>query len=293
MTDLLRPDQLEGYLPNLNNLLTNGDFEIWQRGASFPISADDDFTADEWRRQTETLGTMSVDRSSDAKVGAFSAEIDTGGVSLSYRFVQGVESYKSLEGLFLTFSAWIKTSVPNRAAVIIADWTGIIDEPTSAFHIGDGNWHRMTITKKIRTGLVASPAGPHSFGIHCGITTAVGTTGIVRMDGATLVIGNFPQGVPFIPILPSDDWNRCLRYYYKAVGQQHARSVNLFGKLRESQAFPQVMAATPTVIASNLVTVPGGGAVIVAANDDHSYDLEFQGGVADTSYTFDLEAEVS
>jgi hypothetical protein len=33
------------------------------------------------------------------------------------------------------------------------------------------------------------------------------------MDGATLAIGYFPEGVPYVPLHPAQDMERCLRFY--------------------------------------------------------------------------------
>ena len=190
------------------NLLVNPGFEIWQRGAG-PFTTTDGFSADEWALKGGT--GQSVSRSASPKSGVYGLSYtNTSGAARSLN--QGVEAYKSLEGLYVTFSVWVNCATASMARAFITDYVAAQESVVSGYHTGGGAWERLTAVKLIRTGLATYASHPHSFGVQVGIVVDGNVTGML-IDGASLVLGNFPQGVPFLPLNPAEDMQRCERFY--------------------------------------------------------------------------------
>jgi hypothetical protein len=208
MTRGLRPRQLADLKYQLPNLLDNGGFEVWQRGAG-PFTGAWQPTADRWWGYT--TGTATIQRSTDAKEGNYSMEyVQSAGANGSMR--QSLENFQSLEGQYLTFSMWVKTSSLNAARLSLYDWNGVSAEAENGeYHTGSGEWERLSVTKLIRTGLASGYGStPHTFGLLLYVHIAGGCT--VKLDGATCVVGNFPEGVPYAPEHPADEIEKCERF---------------------------------------------------------------------------------
>jgi hypothetical protein len=213
MTKQLRPHQIVGYenaAPS-RNLLINSGFEIWQRGNG-PFITPNIYTCDEWKIANYSLGAMSVTRSATPLSGTYCITATTTGASVDIAIEQGIESYKSLQGLWVTLSVSVKTSVANCNRAWISDYDGSTQNTVaSPAHTGSGNWERLSCTKLIRPTLQSNPLWPHSFGIDCGVHFSNAATALI--DDATLVIGNYPEGVPYIPENPATEFTRCQRFY--------------------------------------------------------------------------------
>ena len=247
MVQQLQQNQMNsyGYLPQ--NLLVNPGFEIWQRGAG-SFTGDGAITADEWQMDFST-GPMSVDRNSSPKFGTNCAEISAPDNSV---LRQGIEAYKSLESLSLTFSAWIKTSTSNAALLRLRDYDGsTVEIETGAYHTGSGDWEHLTVTKVIRTGLQTAAGITHGFGLSADLRFDAACTAYI--DGASLVIGNYPEGVPFIPLNLADDWSRCQRFYEKLGRHNGGEYMSISGygtsgdTYKQSIGFSTLKSAVPTV----------------------------------------------
>jgi len=187
------------------NLLINPGFEIWQRGVG-PFTSGSTFSSDEW---WFTGFRLTVDKeTTNQRYGSSCLKVDhaTGGTD-SVR--QGIENYKSLEGQWLTFSAWVWCDTANAVSLRLVDYNGSKENALSDYHSGGSGWEHLTVVKKIRTGLLSTASFPHSFGLSADLYFVDVAVTDALMDGASLVIGNFPQGVPFIPLNPADDQARC------------------------------------------------------------------------------------
>jgi len=233
------------------NLLINGGFEIWQRGAG-PFTSTPNMTADEWQIGT-LYGTLSITQDTSNQLFGDSciAAVYSASTAGSQIINQGIEQYKSLEGLWLTFSIWAKTSTADSVVAGINDYDGSTNETaTSNIHTGSGNWEQLTVTKLIRTGLQPFAAIPHSFGMQVKLSTRLDCT--VYVDGAMLVVGKFPEGVPYVPTPPAIDLLKAYRYY-QSSGNAFGNGLQFMGDVTSgltyyaASNFPVEMQATPTV----------------------------------------------
>jgi hypothetical protein len=157
--------------------------------------------------------------------------------------------------MWLTLSFLVKASAADHVRVRLSDNTSGGNEAVySGYHTGGGDWERLTAVKQVRTGLTGEALWPHGFGILAGLEFAQSSQ-VAYVDGATLVIGNFPQGIPFIPLNPADDMNRCGRFYEASEG---TNSTYLMGYCELSGAnlstyvrFSSKKAANPTITIVN------------------------------------------
>jgi hypothetical protein len=123
---------------------------------------------------------------------------------------QGIESYKSLEGRVVTFSCWVKADVADNVRIGIYDYNGSTDQVNSARNLTT-DWEQLVVTKTIATGLTTYAQYPHNFGMM--VIVQIFDPGSVRIDSATLVVGDFPKGIPFVPLNPAEDQARCERFF--------------------------------------------------------------------------------
>lgn len=244
-------------VPFANNLLTNPGFEIWQRGTSFSTSAGTapyPFCADEWNMNSNSSG-MTINRNTSSLFGDYCLEfIQTAGELRVVR--QGIESYKGLEGNWLTFSCWVKTSVSDFAqlALIGRDNTSNVLNERSPYHPGDGQWRLLTVLGFVPEGLIGDIQLPHNFGLAVDVRAESGS-GTVYMDGAVLAVGYFPEGLMYVPPMYADDFRRCCRYYYNSVGigerTMWSGKTNNGTSYHIDKVFPAPMYATPTITLSD------------------------------------------
>lgn len=240
--------------PMVNNLLINPGFETWKRGAGPYVRTAGNamFGADEWWVHGGNATSFSVQRNASPKFGNYCAECTVTAPPGSYAYVQqGVEDYKSLEGQWVTYSVWVRASLENAVRLSFFDWNGSTsDGGFSDWHTGSGDWEQLVFTKKIRTGLSQHTTTAHNFGIYASV---LGYGDVVySVDGAVLVEGYYPEGVPFVPPNPATDLERCQRFYqgwdgtYGSVAMCR-EDVVISNTYWVDYWFPTPMYATPTL----------------------------------------------
>jgi hypothetical protein len=243
----LRPDQIHDFKYQVDNLLVNPGFEIWQRGAG-PFTGNNQYTADEW--ELDTNHGLTVTQETDlVKTGSSSAKLVHVPSANNARLSQGIENYKSLEGLWVTFSMWVYTSAP--VLLLIQDYTSAGAETTgSAAHSGVARWERLTATKQIRTDLT-SFSWPHGAGMRVIVYLDDDTPGTYYLDGAVLAVGYMPHGVPYAPLPVAEDYDRCLRFYEAGVDRDYKQDTGSTGvtdsRISTAVHFSTIKAAVPTL----------------------------------------------
>ena len=200
MTSIIVQEARISQAPFVNNLLINPGFEIWQRGNG-PFTSNPGFSTDEWKIYATGTPSVSVSRNSASKFGEYCADVSVSGFVGAW-FQQGIERGFSLEGLWVTLSMWVKCSKEDSVRIGISDYVSSFEREESSYHTGSGDWEQLTVSKKIRSSL-NSPAGvyPHSFPIVVGVDFSVDVSNVL-VDGAMLVLGYYPEGIPFVPPNP-------------------------------------------------------------------------------------------
>ena len=240
------------------NLLTNGGFEIWQRGNG-PNSGSGVFVAgDRWVSSlagsdaiSVSKDTTNVDTGSQACAACAFTLGTGGGASTINQKIPSTDGYQ-LAGRQMTLSVRVRTATANAVRIGLFDgsaWT------QSAFHTGSGAYQTLTVTTTM--------SGPGT-NWQCGIFFAASCTAYV--DNAMLVVGSQPAN--YVPLHPAEDLARCLRYYEVLLpnvptltGQATTATGGLF-----PYAYKVVKAVTPTVTisaaASHQVTNAAGSPIV-------------------------------
>jgi len=185
------------------NQLTNGGFEVWQRGNG-PYTATGVYTADRWLLTLVGSDTLSVSRNTanvDTSLGSnycaactFTLGSGGGATSLSQPLKTGDANQLASRQV----SASVRVSTGTASAVRI----GVHDGTSwtySSFHTGTGTYQTLTATATIGGASTA----------QVGVFFAGSCT--AYLDNAMLVVGSQPAD--YAPLPPADDLARCLRYY--------------------------------------------------------------------------------
>jgi len=184
------------------NLLANGGFEIWQRGAG-PFTGSLVYGPDRWMTNLGSGSTMSITRVAGADgTSTFAAQIvyTHSAASQLYQKVVNNSDLNELRGTSVSFSARVNSNAANAVQLNLFDSGGL--NAVSAFHPGGSTWQTLTVTGTV-SGLGAGGE------LHARLQFAASAT--VQVDDACLVVGSQPAN--YVPLHPADDLARCLRYY--------------------------------------------------------------------------------
>jgi hypothetical protein len=189
------------------NLLTNGGFEIWQRGNG-PFTGGV-YSADRWFSGLAGTDTLSVSRDTtnmDATLGskACAAAIFVLGTGAggTYLVNQVGNDSAQVANRVLSFSMRVRTSTPNAVRLAIYTGSAFVN---GAYHSGGGAYETLTVTATMGSGVQAGNAAVN-FVASC----------TAYLDNAMLVVGS--QRADYVPLHPADDLARCLRYYEQSPG---------------------------------------------------------------------------
>jgi hypothetical protein len=220
------------------NLLTNGGFEIWQRGnGPFTLNT---YSADRWIAYMAGSSTLSVSRDSANADGAsqYCAALTYvhNAASLWYQsFADGGLAYQ-LRGKSVSFSLRVRASVANAVRLSFNDGTTTY----GSYHSGGGTYETLTITKVIGAGAT---------GIN--VQVSLEASGTYYIDNAMLVVGGV--AADYAPLHPADDLARCQRYYEAVVnGIAGAFIIRGYGasaaiQIGQSYAYKCSKAVVPTL----------------------------------------------
>jgi hypothetical protein len=231
------------------NYLTNGGFEIWQRGTG-PFTSN--YCADRWIMGINGTDAMSVSRATSgnadyAVTGSnYSAGVTytrgSGNSSALLQYLKQADAYQ-LSGRTVTLSMRVQSSTPNMVRVGLDSdvvGSGSAASPRSLYHPGDGTWQTLSVTLSL--GACSYVAASAYFDTN---------SGIAYIDSATLTIGTIAPD--FVPLHPADDLARCKRYY-NWTGNVNDGSVAVQAWAGYAGAqwihmgfFPAEMAVVPTI----------------------------------------------
>jgi hypothetical protein len=284
LTNAIWADQIKDNLNQLAgahaNLLTNGGFEVWQRGAG-AFTADTAYTADRWyisgTTATVTQETTTVDSSGNAL-----KLVKAAGGNAS--MVQKVEGHLNFRGKSVSVSVRLQQSVGSAVTLIINDNIGSTTATSSST---TGSYITLTATRAI-----SASATVLEVSLQC---TATGT---FYFDNAMLVIG--PAPAPYQPLHPADDLGRCQRYYEvvggAGAGELYHRGVGAAGvQAGTTLHFKTTKSGTPTVTKNGTwnvancgqpaVSGAGPGSCLIQSTVTGAGDFFFTTNTADDSVT--------
>lgn len=150
--------------------LINGNFDLWQRGASrviTPSGTGSVYSADRWNSQDYfATGQLTVARSTDVPTGtsatySFSTTVDTTitfsgsnnhGINGGVQFIEGLIS-RSLIGKVVTLSFWVKSSTAGTYNVLFANTNPALSSGArymAGYTISSANtWEKKSVTLTI------------------------------------------------------------------------------------------------------------------------------------------------
>jgi hypothetical protein len=183
------------------NLLTNGGFEIWQRGVGVFLTHQA-WTADRWQLFISVSSCQVVQEITYQVSGTACAKLVYTHVSGGWAFIeQKLEPglVRSLRGKTVSVSVKTFTSVAGGHFLqLVSDGTNPISPAATA--------PSSAVTTLRVTGTVPTDATYIAVRLGSG-----GTTDNLWFDEAMLVVGSV--AADYAPLHPADDLARCLRYY--------------------------------------------------------------------------------
>ena len=240
------------------NLLTNGGFEIWQRGNG-PFTAAGAYFADRWYIGTVNAGdTFSISRSTGATTDKSFANANvtytrsTGGSNLQQHMgAANGDSTPQLIGRTLSFSVRVNTSVASAIAA------GIYDDVNGFrwgnYHSGAGGYETLTMT---------APVAPTAVQVRVGIK--FDQTAFAYLDNAMLVVGPVPAD--YAPLHPADDLARCQRYYELIVSGTANTHIATAQAGSAVAAFAPIIFRTPKAVTPTVTNSAHADFRLYAAN---------------------------
>ena len=216
---LVATDSASGLLPASilpaiarNNLLSNGGFEVWQRGNG-PFTGSNILCADQWTTYPAGTDTMSISKDTtnvDSVMGSRTSAACTfvlgtgaGGTGV-YQALRFSTDTNQLNGRTIACSMRVRTATAGAVRIQVnSNGTGGAPTPGTT-HPGDNTWRTLTVVYTI-------PADA-TF-VSCSMSFLASCT--AYLDSAMLVVGSNP--VDYYPLHPADELVRCLRYYETLV----------------------------------------------------------------------------
>jgi hypothetical protein len=180
------------------SLLTNGGFEIWQRGNG-PFTGSG-WTADRWLMVLSGTDTLSVQKTTVVDSGFSSALCSFSKASgTNTAIYQKVEDFASLRGKTVSVSVRVNTATANAVRIWVYDGGGGARQ-YGGYHPGGSTWATLSLSLPIPAGSADVQVG-FEFNASC----------TAYIDNAMLVVGSV--AADYAPLHPADDLARCLRYY--------------------------------------------------------------------------------
>jgi hypothetical protein len=256
------------------NLLTNGGFEIWQRGNG-PFTGFG-FTADRWLSNGQATVSITSNTANADGVGTCMSVVTSGGVSagapLQLWSQRILDQKQGIAGRTYSFSVRVRTSVAGIVRVIAWDGT---TQANSNYHTGDGTYQTLSVTFT-----------PAASGFDVGIEIRGAATTYV--DNAMLVVGSVPAD--YAPLHPADDLARCMRYYetsgeggsdFMVCGTAHTAGLAMYMTFQYRAPKP----VTPTMtVAGTWVYANVSGTIGVNSGGKNSVRLGCSSAAAGTFY---------
>jgi len=198
------------------NVVTNGGFDVWQRGTSLTGSGGG-YGVDMWREYTDTgSGTQSKDTTVYAGNSRASYKWTTGGSASNWSIFQYIETSNCLHmaNKKVTLSFWAATSTSRSLAAIVSYNTGVDTGWPNSFTTIDTLNFTTSSSLQLFSLTVTIPSNAKTlqvaFGVGTGGNFAAGVT--VNITGVQLEIGTAPSEFEFEPL--ETTLRKCQRYYF-------------------------------------------------------------------------------
>ena len=280
-----------GPLAGFRNAITNGNFDIWQRGTSFTASG---ITADRWRsggigstftttRQPFTVGQTAVPGEPPYFCRTVVSSVAGSGNYLA--LVQAIEGVRTFAGQQVTLSFWAKVDATKNIAVEFGQFFGSGGSPSSTvFSIGvtkvsiGTSWQKVTVTATMPSISGKTIGTDNNDVLSVVIWFDAGSDFNSRTNSLGQQSGTFeiaqvqlergPVATPFEQRPQQVELALCQRYFSKSYAQAvtpgtvtsqgECRMVGAGASFFTNFDFPVEMRALPTVISYSPVSGASG-----------------------------------
>lgn len=239
------------------NLIINGDFQVWQRGASINCVPGIQYTADRWAMWTTKSPTIS--KSSD---GGYSMDVLGDG---NDNLIHIVELATPNRGVNMTLSFLLKAPVGTTISVRVSNGTTINDSDKTkecGYDInGTGVWKKYYV--KIPSDITRLSLMRVSFSM--GNTCANQT---IQFASVKLELGSI--ATPFVSRPYGEELALCQRYYQDIMTCGIPYDTN---NLAIHTTYPVTMRITPTIkIVGNLFDIEGYVETVFTSSSQNVYN---------------------
>lgn len=268
LTNTIWADEIKDNINQLGGahrqLLVNGGFEYWQRGAG-SFTAPDAYGADRWQNNLNILDVITVTKETSIVDGASVAALKTiaGNLGASpYSIRQTIEDYAQLKGKTVSFSVRVQQNVASSVSLKLDDGVGSTTGSTVAT---TGSYVTLTVTHTLNASATR---------LFCDVVIVRNTT--TYLDNAMLVVG--PAPAPYRPLHPQEELARCQRYYEVHGGVNGVMTMAGYNAAgAASQAYiPYAVpkGGTPTVTKNGTWGVVNCGQPTIAGAYANGYSLQ-------------------
>lgn len=276
------------------NLLINSAFEVWQRGDTHTLQANQSFlTADRWRCSVGQSGAVTVSKVQlSASSGAptwvrNSLRVQQTSPSNTGTLIeQRIEDVTTLFGQTMTFSFWARASkslsiLPKVAQSFGTGGSTTVSSMATAIELST-NWARYVV--RLEVGALGNATiGNNSF-LSVGLVGPVDQTFWFELALPSCEAGAYPS-IPTKPV-PGETLRQCFRYFCKTFPASTAPASNTldiggpfesaysniaYGNLMSWQ-FPEVMRKSPTITTYNPYSV-GASGLAIAGSGNYAVDV--------------------
>lgn len=285
LTEPIWDDQLKDNINQIiglrsRNLLTNGSFDVAQRGVG-PFTASQAYAQDRWQLQAAAgvpIGMTVTQEASitDNSLGA--AKVVLSGSGNQPMLTQKVEDFTQLRGKTVSFSCRVRQSVASAVKLRIND--GVVVNTEGATSATTGSYVTLTVTRTLDAAATTLVVG-----INMG-----NNDGTYYFDNAMLVMG--PAPTEYVPLHPQEDLARCQRYYEVHGGYSSTNMAVTGIATAGSQAFSAWVqfhvqkGGVPTVTKNGTWGVTNAGQPTVQNPNVNGYQIQALSSAAGTCNFF-------
>lgn len=250
-------------LGGFRNKIINGDFGIWQRGASFTGASG--YTADRWRVSADVAGAAIVSRQSFVNGQTsvpgnpnYFLRLKRAALSeLTLR--QKIEGVNTLAGRKVTYTAFLRSGVPLTVNLIARQEFGTGGTPSAnvdqTFPVAlTSLWTKFSFTVDLASTsgkTIGCSGGDALTFLLVWPSSSGGATDQIDIAHVSVVEGDATaEADPFSPRHIGQELVLCQRYFFRSYDWQggHAIRYGTAGSLRDGGVlpFPVTMRAAPT-----------------------------------------------
>lgn len=283
-----------GQLAGRRNIVTNGDFFIWERGASFSTPASNTYNADRWRIQFDGTGaTAAITRQA-----VTDATLLNAGALYSYRYAKTVagsggtyleiqhraENVATLSGQKVSLSLYAKADTSRTVQAFLRQNFGsggsaTVDSSVQALAF-TSSWAKLTATWTLG-GMSGKTIGADDY-FMLGLQLPINVTETIELALVQVEIGSY--ATPFERRSRTEELQECRRHYRPAgagmsgycISTSAVDLISVLSPPMRKAPVSTLTSSTPTIVSVSDATA--SGAAIVNSQSSVRYHRMYTNG---------------